>query len=99
LTPTRVRRSRTKGSRLPEGTVCVNRPRHDNPGPWGNPFTVEDHGRAGAVRLHRAWLLAQPELVAKVRRELAGRDLACYCKLDERCHADTLLELANDGAS
>jgi hypothetical protein len=30
-----------------------------------------------------------------IRRVLAGRDLACWCPLDEACHADTLLELAN----
>jgi hypothetical protein len=29
------------------------------------------------------------------RRELAGRDLACWCKLTDPCHADVLLELAN----
>lgn len=26
---------------------------------------------------------------------LAGRDLACWCPLDQPCHADVLLELAN----
>jgi hypothetical protein len=33
-----------------------------------------------------------------IRRELAGRDLACWCDLDQPCHADVLLELANGGA-
>lgn len=28
--------------------------------------------------------------------ELAGKDLACWCPLDQPCHADVLLELAND---
>lgn len=27
--------------------------------------------------------------------ELRGRDLACWCSLDQPCHADVLLELAN----
>lgn len=27
--------------------------------------------------------------------ELAGRDLVCWCPLDQPCHADVLLELAN----
>ena len=27
--------------------------------------------------------------------ELRGRDLACWCPLDQPCHADVLLELAN----
>jgi hypothetical protein len=29
---------------------------------------------------------------------LAGRDLACWCPLDQPCHADVLLELANGAA-
>ena len=31
----------------------------------------------------------------EIRAELAGRDLACWCPLDQPCHADVLLELAN----
>jgi len=31
--------------------------------------------------------------------ELAGRDLACWCPLDQPCHADVLLELANQEAT
>ena len=31
--------------------------------------------------------------------ELAGKDLACWCPLDQPCHADVLLELANGSAS
>ena len=27
--------------------------------------------------------------------ELAGKDLMCWCPLDQPCHADVLLELAN----
>lgn len=30
--------------------------------------------------------------------EIAGLDLACWCPLDQPCHADVLLELANGGA-
>lgn len=30
--------------------------------------------------------------------DLAGRDLACWCPLDQPCHADVLLELANGGS-
>ena len=33
------------------------------------------------------------ELLATLR----GRDLACWCPLDQPCHADVLLELANRG--
>lgn len=32
-----------------------------------------------------------------ILRELAGRDLMCWCPLDQPCHADVLLEIANGG--
>jgi len=28
-------------------------------------------------------------------RELRGHDLCCWCSLDQHCHADVLIELAN----
>ena len=28
-------------------------------------------------------------------KDLAGKDLACWCRLDQACHSETLLELAN----
>ena len=30
-----------------------------------------------------------------IRTELAGKDLACWCPLDQACHADVLLRIAN----
>lgn len=30
-----------------------------------------------------------------IKAELRGKDLACFCSLDQPCHADVLLELAN----
>src|SRR5690554_3853785 len=36
--------------------------------------------------------------VADDLHELAGRDLACWCPLDQPCHGDVLLEIANGGA-
>ena len=33
--------------------------------------------------------------VETIRRELGGKDLACWCKPGELCHADVLLEIAN----
>lgn len=35
--------------------------------------------------------------VDEIRAQLAGHDLACWCPLDQPCHADVLLELANRG--
>lgn len=36
-------------------------------------------------------------LPAHARRVLAGHDLACWCPLDQPCHGDVLLEIANAG--
>jgi hypothetical protein len=33
--------------------------------------------------------------VSDVRRELRGKNLACFCRLGTPCHADALLEIAN----
>ncbi|MGI9001974.1 MAG: DUF4326 domain-containing protein [Pseudonocardia sp.] len=88
-TGARVRLSRRVGWRKPPGAVVVARPTR-----WGNPFDWRRLGRAEAVRRHRVWLLAHPDLLAQVRAELAGRVLACWCPLDEPCHADTLAGLA-----
>jgi Domain of unknown function (DUF4326) len=87
----RLQRSRRKGTRLPAGTVVVTRPTK-----WGNPHSL-DLGRPEAVRRYRNDLLAGrlDITVEQVRAELRGRDLACYCPLDEPCHADVLIEIAN----
>ena len=50
-----------------------------------------------SVKAFRTWI-AQPaceHLRARVRTELRGKNLACWCKPGEPCHADVLLELAN----
>jgi hypothetical protein len=54
-------------------------------------------GRGEAVGRYREDLLSgRLEIsIDDVRRELRGRDLACYCPLDVPCHADILLEIAN----
>jgi hypothetical protein len=33
--------------------------------------------------------------VEEIRAELRGKNLACWCPLDQPCHADVLLEIAN----
>jgi hypothetical protein len=41
------------------------------------------------------WFRWYIEKYPKQLNELRGKDLACWCRLDEPCHADVLLELAN----
>ncbi len=83
--PIRVQRKRTKGWKMPPNTVSVCRP-----GKWGNPFTVENSGAVSPV-LRFACEVAPLLDVTPLR----GKNLACFCSLDDECHADVLLELAN----
>lgn len=52
---------------------------------------------AEGVRRYRDDLLAGhlEVTVDDAKRELRGKDLACWCPLDHPCHADVLLEVAN----
>lgn len=90
---------------MPENTVKVDRTSR-----WGNPFRVGDVVHRGlafsgrdevvrdsehAVQLFRAWLFTR-ERSENMVPELRGKNLACWCPLDAPCHADVLLEIAND---
>ncbi|TWS23191.1 DUF4326 domain-containing protein [Tsukamurella sputi] len=96
--PRRIQRLRTKGWHAPRGTVYVGRP-----GRYGNPFIVATPKNGGNITPEAAvaefrHALIEGRLqfsVSEVRRELAGRNLMCWCPLDQPCHADVLLELAN----
>lgn len=57
-----------------------------------------------AVAHFRTWFNQHPTLAAEARAELRGRVLCCWCPPDVACHADVLLEAANqapadDGAA
>jgi hypothetical protein len=109
--PRRIQRKRTKGWRMPEGAIYVGRPsRWGNPFTYdpGNrtAYLNETQARRRARDTFRGWLDGQrywfgPE--AEARRDavlggigfLRGHDLVCWCPLDQPCHADVLLELAN----
>lgn len=111
MKPKRVQRKRTKGFRLPENTICVNRGTK-----WGNPFKIgalvdldwfpifdsidtlhyitrsyEVKTAEEAVYLFKKYCVPRLEGI----NELSGKHLACFCSLDEKCHADVLLEIAN----
>ena len=89
--PTRFQRSRRKGARLPSGVVVVTRPTK-----WGNPHPLSLGREQAVARYHEDLPAGRLAItVDDVERELRGRDLACYCPLDGPCHADVLLEMAN----
>lgn len=61
-------------------------------------YATRNAAAAAAVDLYRhALAVFEPE--PDFWERIEGRDLACWCPLDQPCHADVLLELANGGAS
>jgi hypothetical protein len=54
------------------------------------PLTIED-----VILLYRKHIIENKIDVAPLR----GKNLACWCKLDQPCHADVLLEIANPEAT
>lgn len=104
MTVQRIQLRRTKGWRMPPNTVKVDRSTR-----WGNPWTIakaREVGFAGTDADLRAVTVGMfrngcvrclPVVASIIARvgELRGKNLACWCPLDEPCHADVLLELAN----
>ncbi|SLE13036.1 Uncharacterised protein [Mycobacteroides abscessus subsp. bolletii] len=108
--PERIQRKRTKGWRMPEGAIYVGRPsRWGNPYTldmfkhWYPE--ADEHGLRhmatsdfeGLVtgRWDRFDDVDVPSYPRGDIAQLRGRDLVCWCPLDQPCHADVLLELAN----
>ena len=48
-----------------------------------------------AYELHQAWLKRLGWHPLELLRTCRGMNMACWCPLDQPCHADILLELAN----
>ena len=105
----RIQRKRTKGFKLPENTVCVNRGTK-----FGNPFKIKlgmtRHMACQAFEdclLNNAmvyrWFNNFDESSKQFERFkwmaeniglLKGKNLACFCNMEDGCHGDILLKLA-----
>jgi hypothetical protein len=71
------------------GAVYIGRP-----SVWGNPFSIgKDGTREEVIADYIDWLHENPDFVARVRRELAGKDLICWCA-PEACHGHILRDIA-----
>lgn len=96
----RIQRKRTKGWKMPENCVYVGRPSK-----WGNGYMIgelshdDDDPKPNdakmVVELFERFQI--PDMIDDGIdfSELRGKDLACWCPLDQPCHADILLRLAN----
>ena len=108
MTPKRIQRRRVKGWKMPANTVCVTRP-----GKWGNTYKVGGHcwgteitSEYEAVKLFEGLVkdhgLQYPFIKEVIKKELKGKNLACWCPLVDKkgektpCHADILLKIANE---
>ena len=61
----------------------------------GMHYRTEEEAMARAVELFREKCRWPAILGPRMKAELRGRNLACWCPLDQPCHADVLLEWAN----
>ncbi|WP_350347240.1 DUF4326 domain-containing protein [Agromyces sp. G08B096] len=82
------------------GGMCWVVRRADRRPAFAHESTVRE-ARAVAVEEFRTYLRAGllSFTVEGVRAELAGKNLACWCPLDQPCHADVLLEIANESGT
>lgn len=93
----RIQRKRTKGWRMPPGAIYVGRP-----SVYGNPVRVTKiFGPNYAVMTYlNIWqkrlVGPQKEYWLQKLEVLRGHDLACWCALDQICHADVLLALLDE---
>lgn len=97
MKPKRVQRKRIKGWKMPPNTIYVGRPSK-----FHNPFGGSKHfGPYTQVGLFKDYLAGNlvsypdPPSIEEIRKELKGKNLACWCSLDKPCHADVLLWIAN----
>ncbi len=105
MAPIRIQRQRTRGWKMPPNTVYVGRPSK-----WGNPFRIgmwRGYTAADAVADFRRFIDREPVVRScentfgkpptrdEIATALRGKNLACWCALDQPCHADVLLDLAN----
>lgn len=102
MKPIRIQRSRQQKQTSPNGLpiVYVGRPTK-----WGNPFKVGEKGiptREVAVAMYKEWIgeggkniKQQRPTMEEIKKELAGKNLSCWCPLDGPCHANILLRIAN----
>ncbi len=69
--------------------------RESTPLQWCSPMAVKAGDAVGAfyTNLLRGTLTFT---IDDVKRELRGKDLACWCGADSHCHAEVLLSIANE---
>ncbi len=88
--PKRIKYRMQYRNQMPANTIYVGRPSS-----YGNPFKVRTNGRDDCNKRYRKWLMIKMDAGTINIERLRGKNLACWCALDQECHADILLEVAN----
>jgi len=70
----------------PPNTIRVARPSR-----WGNPYSLKDFSREKSLQLYEEWLIEQLDNDPTFLEPLRNKNLACFCKPNEKCHVDILL--------
>ena len=106
--PERIQLRRAKGWKMPDNTAKVDRSTL-----FGNPFIVGKHGTAaecvdlfeklmgGLICLSTGNCEEQQRCYHAVGASISamrGKNLACWCRVGQPCHADVLLEVFNRSA-
>jgi len=66
------------------------------PSPWGNPFKVSDFGLDQCLIKYEAWLTEKLASDPHFLDPLRGKDLVCFCPLNQSCHADIIMRFLNE---
>ena len=109
--PKRIQRRRTKGWRMPPDAIYVGRPtqwgnpfsvhqvgqvwRVTHAGVDDQPFATQQDAITVSLLRYQQWAIVQSLLQPDWLAALRGQDLACWCQPNAPCHADILLDLAN----
>lgn len=93
--PVRIQRSRQKKAVSPNGLPIVYVGRQSM---FGNPYILyRDGNQEEVVRKYKNefFFVTSEEGKEYTKQKLKGKNLSCWCKLSDPCHADILLEVAN----
>ena len=93
--PTRIQRQRIRGWRLPPNTVYVGRGTKWGPRSMPGDFWWAADPAQARMEVYRDTIVRQLQRDPNFLVPLRGKNLACWCPLNQPCHADVLLDLAN----
>lgn len=62
---------------------------------WKNPYNVEKYGREECLKLYKEYILdkIKTDPLDYNITKLEGKNLGCWCNLNETCHSNILLNI------